>query len=44
LVLKKTRVLFLVGGDRDDLVQEGMLGLFKAVRDYRPDRDTSFAT
>lgn len=44
LVLKKTRVLFLVGGDRDDLVQEGMLGLFKAVRDYRPGRDTSFAT
>ena len=44
LVLKKTRVLFLVGADRDDLVQEGMLGLFKAVRDYRPERDTSFAT
>lgn len=44
LVLKKTRVLYLVGGDRDDLVQEGMLGLFKAVRDYRPERDASFAT
>lgn len=44
LVLKKTRVLFLVGGDREDLVQEGMLGLFKAMRDYRSDRDASFAT
>lgn len=44
LVLKKTRVLYLVGGDRDDLVQEGMLGLFKAVRDYRPGRDAAFVT
>ena len=32
------------GGETDDLIQEGMLGLFKAIQDYRPDRDTSFRT
>lgn len=44
LVLIRSRMLFLAGGDQEDLVQEGMLGLFKAVRDFRPDRDTSFST
>jgi len=34
--------LFLMGGDREDLIQEGMLGLFKAIRDYQPDRNVTF--
>src|SRR4051794_4416963 len=33
---------FLAGGDGDDLIQEGFVGLYKAVRDYRVDRETSF--
>ncbi len=33
---------YLIGADKEDLVQEGMIGLFKAVRDYRPDRNASF--
>jgi RNA polymerase sporulation-specific sigma factor len=32
----------LLGGDSDDLIQEGLLGLYKAVRDYRTDRESSF--
>jgi RNA polymerase sporulation-specific sigma factor len=42
LVRRKTNALYLIGGEREDLIQEGMIGLFKAVRDYREDRDTSF--
>jgi len=38
----KTRSYFLVGADREDIFQEGMIGLFKAIRDYRKDRDASF--
>ena len=38
----KARGYFLVGGDLDDIEQEGMIGLFKAVRDYRCDREASF--
>ncbi len=34
LVRRKANALFLLGGDTDDLIQEGMLGLFKAIRDY----------
>ena len=44
MVRQRVRVLYLVGGDQDDLIQEGMIGLFKAVRDYRKDRDASFHT
>ena len=33
---------FLIGGDREDLIQEGMIGLFKAVRDYSPEKNASF--
>ncbi|MGN1098507.1 MAG: RNA polymerase sporulation sigma factor SigH [Clostridia bacterium] len=33
---------FLIGADHEDLVQEGMIGLFKAVRDYSPDRNAAF--
>ncbi|MDE7061676.1 MAG: RNA polymerase subunit sigma-70, partial [Lachnospiraceae bacterium] len=35
LVRSKAKALFLIGGDSDDLIQEGMIGLFKAVRDFR---------
>jgi RNA polymerase sporulation-specific sigma factor len=38
----KAHSYFLIGADREDIVQEGMIGLFKAIRDYRSDRDTSF--
>ncbi len=38
----KASSYFLLGGDADDLMQEGMLGLFKAIRDYRPEREASF--
>src|SRR5207342_1953207 len=38
----KASSYFLAGGDGDDLVQEGMIGLWKAVRDFRPDKETSF--
>ena len=38
----KASSYFLIGGDSDDLVQEGLLGLYKAVRDYRWDRESSF--
>jgi RNA polymerase sporulation-specific sigma factor len=38
----KASSYFLAGGDADDLVQEGMIGLFKAARDFRPDKETSF--
>ena len=44
LVRARARELFLVGGDRDDLIQEGMLGLFKAIRSYDPEREAAFAT
>lgn len=42
LVRKKAKALYLIGGDTDDLIQEGMIGLFKAVRDYRGDKESSF--
>ena len=38
----KARSYFLIGADREDIIQEGMIGLYKAIRDYREDRDTSF--
>ena len=34
LVRKKANAVFLIGGETDDLIQEGMIGLFKAIRDY----------
>ena len=43
LVRTRARALYLVGGDHEDLIQEGMLGLFKAVRDYKPGKEASFA-
>jgi RNA polymerase sporulation-specific sigma factor len=38
----KASSYFLIGGDSDDLIQEGLVGLYKAVRDYRTDRESSF--
>ncbi|HET9214142.1 MAG TPA: RNA polymerase sporulation sigma factor SigH [Gaiellaceae bacterium] len=38
----KASSYFLAGGESDDLVQEGLIGLYKAVRDFRPDKETSF--
>ena len=40
LVRKKARTLYLIGGENDDLIQEGMIALYKAIRD--PSRETSF--
>ena len=42
-VKSRCRVLFLVGGDREDLIQEGMIGLFKAIRDFDPENGSPFA-
>ncbi len=44
LVRKKAGSMHILGGERDDLIQEGMIGLFKAVRDYDSGRDASFYT
>ena len=41
-VRSKARSYFLVGADHEDIVQEGMIGLYKAVRDYRADKQASF--
>jgi RNA polymerase sporulation-specific sigma factor len=38
----KASSYFLAGGESDDLIQEGLIGLYKAVRDFRSDKDTSF--
>lgn len=44
MVRKKAHAMFLIGGEQEDLIQEGMIGLFRAVRDYRPSKNASFAT
>nr|WP_054632539.1 RNA polymerase sporulation sigma factor SigH [Thermoclostridium stercorarium] len=44
LVKAKARTYFLIGADREDVVQEGMIGLFKATRDYRHDKSMAFKT
>jgi len=41
-VWAKARTYFLVGGDREDIIQEGMIGLYKAIRDYDADKLASF--
>ena len=38
----KASSYFLAGGESEDLIQEGLIGLYKAVRDFRPDKETSF--
>ena len=42
LIRYKARTYYLVGADRDDIIQEGMIGLYKAMRDYDPTRQASF--
>lgn len=42
LVKKKAKAMFLLGGENDDLIQEGMIGLFKAVQDYDENQEASF--
>ncbi len=44
LVRNKAKSMYILGADREDLKQEGMIGLFKAVRDYDTGRDASFYT
>lgn len=44
LVRKGARSMYILGGDTEDLIQEGMIGLFKAIRDYDSGRDASFYT
>lgn len=43
-VRQYARTLYLMGGDSDDMIQEGMLGLFKAIRDYQPQKGVAFAS
>lgn len=42
LVRKKARTLYLIGGDNDDLIQEGMIALYKAIRAYDTKRESNF--
>lgn len=44
LVRNKAKSMYILGADREDLIQEGMIGLFKAIRDYDSGRDASFFT
>ena len=44
LVRSKAKSMYILGGDSEDLIQEGMLGLLAAIRSYDPDRDTAFRT
>ena len=41
-VKAKAKSYFLIGADKEDIYQEGMIGLYKAIRDYKPERSTSF--
>jgi RNA polymerase sporulation-specific sigma factor len=41
-VKARARSYFLIGADKEDIIQEGMIGLFKATRDYKPDKQSSF--
>ncbi len=44
MVRKKARAMYLLGGENEDLIQEGMIGLIKAVRDFDPSQGTSFSS
>ena len=44
LVKKRAHLYFIVGGDRDDVIQEGMIGIFKAIKSFDEERDASFRT
>ena len=41
-VRSKARSYFLIGADHEDIVQEGMIGLYKAIRDFKPEKLSSF--
>ncbi len=43
LVRRQARTMYLIGGENDDLIQEGMIGLLKAVQSFRPEEEGSFA-
>lgn len=44
MVRHKARSMYILGADREDLIQEGMIGLYKAIRDFDAGRDACFAT
>jgi len=44
LVRQKASAMYMLGADTDDVIQEGMIGLFKAIRDFQPDQGASFST
>ncbi len=44
LVRQKARTMYLIGGETDDLIREGMIGLFKAIENYDPQKEASFQT
>ena len=44
LVRKKAKSMYIAGGDNDDLIQEGMIGLFKAIRDFDEEKEAGFRT
>jgi RNA polymerase sporulation-specific sigma factor len=44
LVRQKASAMYILGADTDDVIQEGMIGLFKAIRDFQPTQGASFAT
>lgn len=43
-VLSKSRAYFLIGGDKEDIIQEGLIGLYSAIKNYKPDKNASFST
>ena len=43
-VKSKARTYYLIGADNDDVVQEGMIGLYKAIRDFKPEKNITFKT
>ncbi len=44
LVKKEVRTMYLMGAETEDLTQEGMIGLFKAIRDFEPEKGNAFST
>ena len=43
-IISRAKNYFIVGADREDIIQEGLIGLYKAIRDYNPDKKTSFSS
>ena len=42
LVNSKVNKYFIIGAEKEDIVQEGLIGLYKAIKDYKPDKQNSF--